>query len=88
MLDCRPPLLPVSMDISGVDLSAGRLPATSAGMDGLLPGSEPLSKGGDLLGLICPELGVVPLVDVGRGRGGDTCSLGGGGLAGDGDAHC
>ena len=26
--------------------------------------------------------------DVGRGRGRDTCSLGGGGLAGDGDAHC
>ena len=49
------------MDISGVDLSA-----TSAGMAGLLPGSEPLSKGGgDLLGLICPELGVAPLVDPG-----------------------
>ena len=46
VLDCRPPLLPVSMDISGVDLSAGRLPATSAGIDGFLPGSEPLSKGG------------------------------------------
>ena len=26
VLDCRPPLLPVSMDISGVDLSVGRLP--------------------------------------------------------------
>ena len=52
VLDCRPPLLPVSMDISGVDLSAGRLPATSAGMDGLLPRREPLSKWGDLLGLI------------------------------------
>ena len=46
VFDCRPPLLPVSMDISGVDLSAGRLPATSAGIDGLLPGSELLSKGG------------------------------------------
>ena len=55
------------MDISGVDLSAGRLPAMSGGMDGLLPGREPLSKGGggDLLGLICPELGVAPLVDPG-----------------------
>ena len=50
VLDCRPPLLPVSMDISGVDLSAGRLSATSAGMDGLLPGSEPLSKGGGFVG--------------------------------------
>ena len=46
VLDCRPPLLPVSMDIRGVDLSAGRLPAMSAGMDGLLPGREPLSNGG------------------------------------------
>ena len=47
VLDCRPPLLPVSMDIGGVDLSAGRLPAVSAGMDVLLlPGREPLSNGG------------------------------------------
>ena len=65
VLDCRPPLLPVLMDISGVDLSAGRLPAVSAGMDVLLHGREPLSGGGDLLGLICPELGVAPLVDPG-----------------------
>ena len=43
VLDCRPPLLPVSMDISDVDLSAGRLPAVSAGMDVLLHGREPLS---------------------------------------------
>ena len=64
VLDCRPPLLPVSMDIRGVDLSAGQLPAMSAGMDGLLPGREPLSNGGgDLLGLVCPELGVAPLVN-------------------------
>ena len=42
VLDCRPPpppLLPVSMDIRGVDLSAGWLPAMSAGR-------EPLSNGG------------------------------------------
>ena len=31
VLNCRPPLLPVSMDISGVDLSAIRVPAMSAG---------------------------------------------------------
>ena len=37
VLDCRPPLLPVSMDIRGVDLSAGRLPAMSAVMDVLPP---------------------------------------------------
>ena len=33
VLDCRPPLLPVSMDISEVDLSTGRLLAVSAGVD-------------------------------------------------------
>ena len=65
VLDCRPPLLPVSMDISGVDLSAGRLPAVSTGMDVLLHGREPLSSGGDLLGFICPGLNVAPLVDPG-----------------------
>ena len=53
------------MDISGVDLSAVRFPAVSTAMDGLLPGREQLSTGGDLLGLICPELGVTPLVDPG-----------------------
>ena len=43
VLDCCPPLLP---DIRGVDQSAGQLPAMSAGMNRLLPGCEPLSKGG------------------------------------------
>ena len=38
VLDCRPPLLPVSMEISGVDMSAVRFPAMLATMDGLLPG--------------------------------------------------
>ena len=48
-------------------MSVGRLPAMSAAMDGLLSGREPLSNGGggDLLGLICPGLGVTPLVDPG-----------------------
>ena len=73
VLDCHPPpppppLLPVSMDIGGVDLSAIRAPAVSAGA-----GVFPLEReqlfggggGGDLLDLICPELGVTPLVDPG-----------------------
>ena len=65
VLGCRPPLLPVSMDISGVDLSAGRLPAVSAGVD-VLPNERGTSfSRGDLIGLICPELGVAPLVDPG-----------------------
>ena len=46
VLDCCPPLLPVSMDIRGVYLSADRLPTMSAGVDGLFPGREPLSNGG------------------------------------------
>ena len=41
VLDCRPPLLPVSMDIKNNNLLA-----VSAGMDVLLPGREPLSNGG------------------------------------------
>ena len=45
VLDCRPPLLPVSMNISGVDLSAVWFPAMSATMDDLLPGHEQLSTG-------------------------------------------
>ena len=36
VLDCRPPLLPVSMGISGVDLLAIRAPAVSTGA-GVLP---------------------------------------------------
>ena len=46
ILDCRPPLLPVSMDISGVDLSAVRLRAVSAGVDVLPHEREPLFSGG------------------------------------------
>ena len=65
VLDCRPPLLPVSMDIRGVDLLAIRAPAVSAGA-GVLPlEREQLFGGVDLLSLICPELGVTPLVDPG-----------------------
>ena len=64
VLDCHPPLLPVSMDIRGVDLSAGRLLAVSTGMDVLLPGREPLSNGGggglagiNLSGVWCGSIG-------------------------------
>ena len=48
-----------------MDLSAIRVPAISAGVDVLPPECEPLFGGGDLLGFICPELGVAPLVDPG-----------------------
>ena len=46
VLDCRPPLLPVSMAISGVDLSAIRVPAVSAGVDVLPPNGSRCSVGG------------------------------------------
>ena len=46
VLDCRPSLLPVSMETSGIDLSAIRFPAMLAPVDGLLPGREQLSTGG------------------------------------------
>ena len=46
VLDCRPPLLPVSMDISGVDLSAILAPAVSVGAGVLPPEREQLFGGG------------------------------------------
>ena len=65
VLDCRPPLLPVSMDISGVDLSVIRALTMSAEAGAFPPKREQSFVGGDLLSLICPELGVTPLTDPG-----------------------
>ena len=120
VLDCRPLLLPVSMDISGVDLLAVRFPEISTAMDGLLPGREQLSTGGGggelvgthLSGAWCDSFGGPRyrpggraadsgwfpvgshrlehafVSKVGRRRGSGVGYLGGGGLTGDGDAHC
>ena len=38
VFDCRPPLLPVSLDLSGVGLLSGPPPAVSAGVE--VPPSE------------------------------------------------
>ena len=65
VLDCRPPLLPVSINISGVDLSAIRALTMSAEAGAFPPEREQSFVGGDLLSLICPELGVTPLTDPG-----------------------
>ena len=65
VLDCLPPLLPVSMDINGVDLSAIRDSTMSAEAGAFPPEREQSFVGGDLLSLICPELGVTPLTDPG-----------------------
>ena len=45
VLDCRPQLLPVTMDINGVDLSVGRLLAVSADVD-VIPSERGPSFGG------------------------------------------
>ena len=66
VFDCRPPLLPVSMNISGVDVSVSRASAVSAEAAAFPPEREQsFGGGGELLSLICPELGVAPLVDPG-----------------------
>ena len=48
VLDCRPPLLPVSIDICGVDLSEIRIPAVVADVDVLPLERETLFDGGGL----------------------------------------
>ena len=66
VLDCRPRLLPVLMDINGVDLLAIRASDMSAEAGAFPPEREQsFGGGGDLLSMICPELGVTPLVDPG-----------------------
>ena len=55
VLDCRPPLLPVSMNISGVDVSVIRASAVSAEAAAFPPECEQsFGGGGDLLSVICP----------------------------------
>ena len=46
MFDCRPPLLPVSMDISGVDVSVIRASAVSAEAAAFPPEREQSFGGG------------------------------------------
>ena len=46
VLNCRPPLLPVSIDISGVELSELRIPAVVADVDVLPLERETLFEGG------------------------------------------
>ena len=65
VLDCCPPLLPASMNVSGVDLSEIQSSTMAVGADAARPEREQYFGGGDLLSLICLELGVAPLVDPG-----------------------
>ena len=62
VFDCRPALLPVSLDVSGIDMPAVRSLVPSAKTNVVIRGG---GGGADLLSLICPELGVAPLLDPG-----------------------
>ena len=65
VLDCRPQVLPGAIDVSGTELAEIRS-TTRAGVATAAPHEREQSfGGGDLLSLICPELGVAPLVDPG-----------------------
>ena len=46
VLDCHPPLLPVAMDVSGMDLSEFRTPAVMTDVNVLPLEREPLFGGG------------------------------------------
>ena len=68
VFDCRPQVLPGAMDLSGLEL-AEICSMTRASTATSPPPEREQSfgggGGGDLLGSICPELGVTPLVDPG-----------------------
>ena len=61
VFDCHPALLPVSLDVSGIDMPAVRSSIPPAKTDVVRPAHEQPFEGADLLSLICPELGVAPL---------------------------
>ena len=65
VFDCRPALLPVSLDVSGIDMPAVRSSIPPAKTDVVRPAHEQAFEGADLLSLICLELGVAPLFDPG-----------------------
>ena len=65
VFDCRPALLPVSLDVSGIDMLAVRSSIPPAKTDVVPPEHEQQFSGADLLSFICPEFGVAPLLDPG-----------------------
>ena len=54
VFDCRPALLPVSLDVSGIDMPAVRSSILPAKTDVVLPAHEQPFEGADLLSFICP----------------------------------
>ena len=66
MFDCRPALLPVSVDVSGIDMRGVRSAISPAESVLVLPELEQqFGGGGDLFDYIGPELDVAPLPDSG-----------------------
>ena len=67
VFDCRPQVLPGAMVVSGTERSEIRSMTRPEWLQRHLPNMNSHSEGGggDLLSLICPELGVAPLVDPG-----------------------
>ena len=65
VFDCRPQVLPGAMDISGTELTEIRSMTRASVATAPPPERAQSLGGGDLLGSICPELGVAPLVDPG-----------------------
>ena len=67
VFDCRPALLPVSVDVSGIDMLAVRSEIPPEKSVVVPPEHEQQFGGGgggaDLLGYIGPELGVTTLLD-------------------------
>ena len=66
VFDCRLALLPVYLAVSGIDMLEVRSSILPAKIDVVPPEHEqPFGGGEDLLGFICPELSVAPLLDSG-----------------------
>ena len=63
VLDCRPLLLPGVMDVSSIDLAEIQSLTRASVADTVPPERERSFGGGDLLSLICPELGVTARID-------------------------
>ena len=66
VFDCRPALLSVSLDVSGIDMRAVR-PSIPPAKSVVAPPvhEQEFGGGADLLSYICPEFGVTPLLDSG-----------------------
>ena len=65
VFDCRPQVLPGAMDVSGMERAEIRSMTRAGVATAAPPEREQSFGGGDLLSLMCPELGVAPLVDPG-----------------------